>query len=76
MATLKTAQYRAHFAQAYWQEIIKTHPGYRDGYFALAQSEYQLGKGLQAKVHVTQALALDPNFSAGALFAGNLALAH
>lgn len=51
--------------QAFWQEEIKSHSGYRDAYFGLALSDYQLNNTVAAKQNLGKVLSLDPNFKEG-----------
>ncbi len=50
---------------AFWQQVTKERPDYRDGYFMLAVLEYRVGKKQQATQHVAKALEIDPNFKEG-----------
>jgi len=47
---------------AYWQDISKKHPDYRDGYAHLAVLEYQLGNMELSFQYAEKALQLDPNY--------------
>ncbi len=49
----------------YWQEIIASYKGYRDGYFQLAVLEYQLKNPEKAKFYLQKSLSIDPNFEKG-----------
>lgn len=46
---------------AYWKDVVKSKPDYRDGYIAAASLAYQLGKTAEAKTYLNQALVLDPD---------------
>ena len=49
----------------YWETVVKTYKGYRDGYFQLAVLHYQLGNKGKANMYLQEALKLDPNFEEG-----------
>lgn len=52
----------------FWEEVTKSKPEYRDGYFMLAVLEYRIGKKQEALTHVEKALQIDPNFKQGKEF--------
>lgn len=54
--------------QKKWEAVVTKYPGYRDGYFKLAEYEYQLGNNKKALSDVQQALFIDPNFKTGRKF--------
>ncbi len=45
----------------YWQNILREHPTYRDGYLELAYLEIQGGDGREAQIALEEARKLDPN---------------
>ena len=45
-----------------WEQVMLTHPGYRDGYMQLALLYYQLGSKIQTQKEIESALVIDPNF--------------
>lgn len=49
--------------EQYWQHVVATHPEYRDGYFQLAVTAYQLGEKSIALANLQKTLTIDPNFS-------------
>lgn len=51
--------------QHYWEKIVKEHPDYRDAYFQLAVTSYQLGEKKVAKEYLDKTLMLDPHFEQG-----------
>ena len=50
---------------AFWQNEVKIHPDYRDGYFSLALLEFQLRNLSETRSNIDKALNLDPNFKEG-----------
>ena len=46
----------------YWQEIVRDHQDYRDGYVRLAMLSYQLALLEESKSYVAKIRSLDPNF--------------
>lgn len=46
---------------AFWQNEIKLHPDYRDGYLKLAEAYKNSGDLEKARLFLQQALQLDPN---------------
>jgi tetratricopeptide (TPR) repeat protein len=65
---MKKEKDRVAYELSYWQEIVKLHPDYRDGYFKLALIQYRLGKTKQSRENVEKAMEIDPNFSEGKEF--------
>ena len=51
--------------QRYWENIVKERPDYRDAYFQLAVTSYQLGEEKIAKEYLDKTLTLDPHFEQG-----------
>lgn len=47
----------------YWEEIVATHPSYRDAYFKLALLEYQLGDREKTSIYLKKTLEIDPNYT-------------
>jgi hypothetical protein len=47
----------------YWQNVIETHPDYRDGYFNLAVIAYRMSKFSDARMYVEKVKELDPNYT-------------
>lgn len=45
-----------------WEKVVLEKPNFRDGYFRLAVSYYQLFNKEAAKTNILKALELDPNF--------------
>lgn len=45
----------------YWQDMIGSHPDYRDAYIQLAALLYRRGDITQSNTYLVQAQALDPN---------------
>lgn len=45
-----------------WEEIIAARPDYRDGYYALATLEYQMGNTEKSKKYLGVVKRLDPNY--------------
>ena len=46
----------------YWEDVVRKHQDYRDGYFRLALLEYRLGNREKAKAYLDQTLMIDPNY--------------
>jgi len=44
-----------------WQQIVSTHPDYRDAYVQMAEISYTQGNLKQTKAYLASAAALDPN---------------
>lgn len=53
---------------AFWEQVVKEKPDYRDGYFSLALLQYRMGDKKKALENVAKVLELDPNFKAGREF--------
>lgn len=47
----------------YWQDASQKYPNFRDAYFGLAITSFQLGDFNKASQDLTKALNLDPNFT-------------
>ncbi len=47
---------------AYWMEIIRAHPDYRDGYFMVATLAYQRGNIREAREYLNKVREIDPNY--------------
>ncbi|CAN5151670.1 hypothetical protein BH09PAT1_BH09PAT1_0370 [soil metagenome] len=60
--------------QKYWEDVVSRHQGYRDAEFKLAVVSYQLGDKVKARSSLTEALAIDPNFTKGREFAKQVGL--
>lgn len=60
--------------QAYWEDVVTRHPGYRDAEFKLAVLSYQLGEKDKAKRYMSEVFAIDPNFTKGREFAKQVGL--
>lgn len=45
---------------AYWEQIVKERPNYRDGWIHLAASYYKIGEKQKAKDAIKRAKELDP----------------
>lgn len=48
---------------AFWQEVVKDKPDYRDAYLTLGSLAYQLNRREEGKMYADKALKLDPNNS-------------
>jgi len=46
-----------------WERIVDQKPNYRDGWLQLAYLNYKIYEDEKAKVYLTKALELDPNFT-------------
>lgn len=49
-------------AHSYWQNIVGSHPDYRDGYFNLAIIAYRMNNFPDARMYVKKVKELDPNY--------------
>ena len=47
---------------AFWVEVTREKPDYRDGFFMAGVNAYKLGKRSEAKEYFQKAYALDPNY--------------
>lgn len=56
---------RVTYEMSFWQQVINTHPDYRDAYFMVALLQYRLGDTVSSKGYVQKAMSIDPNFTKG-----------
>lgn len=47
----------------FWESVAQKYDGYKDAYFRVAVTEYQLGNFQKARDYNEKALLLDPNYS-------------
>ena len=50
---------------AYWQDVARQYPNYRDVIFRIASLQYELGHKSEAQLSLQKVMALDPNFKQG-----------
>lgn len=50
---------------AFWEDIVKQYPNYRDAYYTLSVLSYRLKEYDKAKMYLGKALFIDPNFEKG-----------
>jgi len=50
---------------AYWQDVARQYPNYRDVLFRIASLQYELGQKNEAQKTLQKVLSLDPNFKQG-----------
>ncbi len=57
-------QQRAALYEVYrfWQQVVRDHPDYRDGYIQLALVSYQLELTEESRSYVEKIKSLDPNY--------------
>lgn len=65
LATLKLQKVQLTRELAYWQDVARHYPNYRDVLFRIASLQYELGETNEAKESLQKVLSLDPNFKAG-----------
>lgn len=58
----KTVREKEEKKLVYWEEVVKNHPNYPDGYYQAALSAIRLKQWQKAKDFLKKALLLDPNF--------------
>lgn len=46
----------------YWQNVIRNHPDYRDGYYMVAVLAFQRGNIRESRMHLNKVKVLDPNY--------------
>lgn len=46
----------------YWQNVIRNHPDYRDGYYMVAVLAFQRGNISESRMHLNKVKVLDPNY--------------
>ncbi len=46
----------------YWQNVIRNHPDYRDGYYMLALLAFQRGNMDETRIHLNKLKILNPNY--------------
>lgn len=51
----------------YWQNVIRNHPDYRDGYYMVAVLAFQRGNIRESRMHLNKVKVLDPNYPGIAL---------
>ncbi len=62
---IKKQKDRVVYELSFWQQVINSHPDYRDAYFEVAILEYRLGDTISSKGYLQKAMSLDPNFEKG-----------
>ncbi|MDP3941606.1 MAG: tetratricopeptide repeat protein [bacterium] len=62
-------QTRLEEKKAYWKEIVKKYPDYKDAYYQLAIYSYTLGQKNEAHEAIEKVLQIDPNDADGREFA-------
>lgn len=55
------AQTQTHEELAYWQQVVRMHPDYKDAFLMIAARAYELGDEGLVRQAVAQVLRLDPN---------------
>ncbi len=50
---------------AYWQDVARQYPNYRDVLFRIASLQYELGQKIEAQKSLQKVMVLDPNFKRG-----------
>lgn len=50
---------------SFWEQVVRVHPDYRDGYFMLAVLHQRMGHSERSKLYLKKAMELDPSFSEG-----------
>ncbi|EKD85704.1 MAG: hypothetical protein ACD_37C00649G0002 [uncultured bacterium] len=61
VAELEEEKENTEVKYAFWQNVVKNKPDYRDAYIQLAALSYQLSKLEEGKNYLTEVETLDPN---------------
>lgn len=65
LALLKNQRVQMTKELAYWQDVARQYPNYRDVVFRIASLQYELGQTNEAAKSLQKVFALDPNFKEG-----------
>lgn len=63
--TAKVERDKIVYELSFWEQVVRSHPDYRDAYFKMALLRYQLGDKVSSKGYLQKAMEIDPNFEEG-----------